>query len=354
MKRHYLKYIAYLQIIGILLVVFGHSFHEYPDSNHGHNLLIYKMMYTFRMPLFLFVSGFLMVYTTRLKGAMDWKAFVKGKFKRLLIPYFVLSLIVLAPRCLLSSFADEPMSLETTSLWDILTDSKSLVIPYYWFLLTSFTLLLVNYTGLYIGHKLKIPELSVYLASLILFAVLPLLNFQYPTTFSLNKTATMGIYFILGMCYARYGDGLDKYIKWDSPAVFLICLAIWAGLYFTVAFTVFRPLCSIAGIAMSLSLARIMVRYKITFLDHLLGTNYIIFLLSWFGNVASQQMLHHIVELPWPIYTILSMITGIYVPWSIYRYMQSHPGGILNLIGRKLLGQSFKTHRSPALTPRQA
>ena len=65
-EKKYLKFIAYLQIIGIFLVVVGHSFHEYPDGDYGRSMLLYRMMHSFRMPLFMFVSGFLMVYTTRL------------------------------------------------------------------------------------------------------------------------------------------------------------------------------------------------------------------------------------------------------------------------------------------------
>ena len=57
----YFLFIAYLQIIGIVLVVLGHSFHEYPDGHHGDTMLMYKMLHSFRMPLFIFVSGFLLV-----------------------------------------------------------------------------------------------------------------------------------------------------------------------------------------------------------------------------------------------------------------------------------------------------
>lgn len=63
-NERFVKFIAYMQVIGIILVVFGHSFHEYPDGNHGTSMLIYRMMFSFRMPTFMFVSGFLMAFTT--------------------------------------------------------------------------------------------------------------------------------------------------------------------------------------------------------------------------------------------------------------------------------------------------
>ncbi|MDE6134813.1 MAG: acyltransferase family protein, partial [Muribaculaceae bacterium] len=62
----FLKFVAYLQIIGIILVVLGHSCHMYPDGNHGHSTLLYRMLFSFRMPLFMFTSGFLLILTTSL------------------------------------------------------------------------------------------------------------------------------------------------------------------------------------------------------------------------------------------------------------------------------------------------
>lgn len=36
--KQFLKFIAYLQVIGIVLVVLGPSFHEYPDGKGGKNV----------------------------------------------------------------------------------------------------------------------------------------------------------------------------------------------------------------------------------------------------------------------------------------------------------------------------
>lgn len=55
MAKTYLKFIGYMQIIAILLVVIGHSFHEYPDGMNGSSMLAYRMIYSFHMPLFIFI-----------------------------------------------------------------------------------------------------------------------------------------------------------------------------------------------------------------------------------------------------------------------------------------------------------
>lgn len=58
-----------MQIVGIMFVVLGHSFHEYPDGCHVASILVHRMIFSFHMPMFMFVSGFLLVLTTFLRNA---------------------------------------------------------------------------------------------------------------------------------------------------------------------------------------------------------------------------------------------------------------------------------------------
>ena len=114
-QKTFLKFIAYLQIIGIILVVVGHSGHEYPDGHNGTSTLFYQMLYSFRMPLFMFVSGFLMVYTTKIaenrtKVALTPLAYTGNKIKRLLLPFCVLTAVTFIPRILMTSMADDSIS----------------------------------------------------------------------------------------------------------------------------------------------------------------------------------------------------------------------------------------------------
>ena len=79
MGKQRFEWIDIAKGIGILLVVYGHC--QPPP-------LIEKFVYAFHMPLFFFISGFLFRHK-----AGSFHRFIKGKVKRLLIPYFVFSLI---------------------------------------------------------------------------------------------------------------------------------------------------------------------------------------------------------------------------------------------------------------------
>lgn len=346
-EKSFIKYVAYLQIIGIVLVVFGHSFHEYPNGKHGFDLLIYRMMLSFRMPLFMFVSGLLMMYTTILRDSRpSWSKFAKGKFKRLMIPFIVLTLVTFIPRTMMSGFADDDISLSFNSLLRAIFNYDDLIIPFFWFLQSSFTLLLVVYLILTIANKLKIKDYQIFIVLILIFGSLYIFSEYAPTYFSLYKTCEMGIFFILGTVYCRWSKSIDKFIPWESPIFFVVSAMIWACFFFLFEHTKLMFFCSVAGIAMCISFAKILVKKGWKLLDHLVGANYIIFLLSWYFNIAAQQVLHHLVELPWWVYTVLSLVAGIYVPWLFYRYLLRHPDSRWATFSRLFLGQNIKSRKS--------
>ncbi|MDE5976006.1 MAG: acyltransferase [Muribaculaceae bacterium] len=342
-QKKFLKFIAYLQIIGIILVVFGHSFHEYPDGLQGKTLLCYRMPFSFRMPLFLFVSGFLLYFTTFKSGkSVHPTHFIFMKFKRLIIPYLVLGAVTFIPRANLSAMADDPVSLDMKSFAESFFYSDKLVIPFFWFIQVSFILLTVCYTILYMSRKnARRHEFTIFVLILISL-LLYFLPFPTSTFLSTDYICVMAVYFVSGIAYARHKEKIDLFLPWTDLRFTILLALIWAVLFFLTENTTLIIFCSVAGIMMCISIAKIMERHNLTFLDHLTGANYIIFLLSWYFNVLSQQVLHHYVELPWWVFTLLSLTCGIYIPFLFYRIMQNHPTHPISRIFAFLLGQSFR------------
>lgn len=341
--EHRLKFVTYLQVIGIILVVLGHSFHEYPDSDHGTEMLLYRMMYSFRMPVFMFTSGFLLVFTTshRPRG---WGEFAVGKLKRLMIPFLTLTLVTFVPRSFMSGMADDTVELSFMGLIKAIVMSDHLVIPYFWFLHSSFTLLLMVYGVICLMCARKLDPKLVYSGLVAAILAINFLPLEISSLFSLNMTVWLGIYFILGCVYAQWREEIDIRICWHSPMVFLVSCLLWTITFFVrdAIGTWCYILCSCFGICMIISLAKMLEYYHIGVLDHLQGANYIIFLLSWYFNVLTQQVLSHFVALPWWVHTILSLTTGIYLPWLYYRYMLRHPSTRFTRISAFLLGQNIK------------
>ncbi len=344
-----IKFIAYMQIIGIILVVLGHSFHEYPDGDHGMSTLMYRMMYSFRMPTFMFVSGFLMVYTThvRRQDPPVVSDFFRSKVKRLLLPFFVLSLVTFVPRGMMTGMADDALSLSFESLWKSLVYSDHMVIPYFWFLQASFILLTVNYCIIYFAERRKVSRWKTYGVLILIALVLP--SSYFSDFLSIHSAVRLSIYFIIGAAYCHYSRQIDRVIDWSSPLVFVLFGVLWSVSFFLFEGTSWMVLCSLSGICMCMSVARMLESRKIGILDHLIGANYMIFLLSWYFNVLSQQVLGSFVSLPWWVHTALSLVAGIYVPYLFYIYMQNHPDNRFVRMCAVLLGQSFRK-RKPAVS----
>ena len=344
--KPYLKFIAYLQIIGIIFVVLGHSFHEHPDGLFGHTSLVYRMMSSFRMPLFLFVSGFLMVFTMQMRGerALTPGAFFNNKAKRLLIPFVVLSAVTYLPRASLSGMADDVIEI---SFWRFVRSfvfTEDLVIGYFWFIQANFLLLVVCYALLYWGIRNRLLSRYLYGGLVLIFVGLQFLPLPHIEFWSIWAVLHFGIYFVLGACYCGYSSVLDRYLPWDSISFFVLSVVVWGYCFFLMENTGFAPLCSLAGIMMCISFAKVLEVRGFDFLDHLIGTNYMIFLLSWYANVLCQQVTRHFVELPWWVYSIMSLVAGVYVPVLCYKLLQKHHGHKVARSAAFLLGQSFKAH----------
>ncbi|MBO5870942.1 MAG: acyltransferase [Clostridia bacterium] len=99
------RYIDVLYVIGILLVVWGHS-HPIDESWHGtwysH---LNGFIYTFHMPLFFFIGGYLMVFSRSVEelGYFKWAL---GKICKFLVPYIVLTALAYYPKSLLGDTSD--------------------------------------------------------------------------------------------------------------------------------------------------------------------------------------------------------------------------------------------------------
>lgn len=88
----HLKWIDVTKGIGILLVIIGHN---------NFNPILKTIIFTFHMPLFFFINGYLYHY---IKYKQNARGFIYKKFKRLVVPYFITNIIILCTFTLLFSF----------------------------------------------------------------------------------------------------------------------------------------------------------------------------------------------------------------------------------------------------------
>lgn len=90
MAKQHLYFIDFVRAITIVLVVLGHW---RPEGCPAWYQDVYDVLHTFRMPVFLAISGYLYMVTRR---PMSYPQFLRHKFRRLMVPYFVGSTAIIA------------------------------------------------------------------------------------------------------------------------------------------------------------------------------------------------------------------------------------------------------------------
>ena len=340
-RVNFIRYIAYLQAIGIVLVVFGHSFHQATGEDAAVCNRIFAIMHNFRMPLFMFVSGFLMMYTTFCPGKdVTPRRFIRNKFRRLIVPFLFLSVVTFLPRCFLTPMADDVVSLNWESFFKGLFSGYSLTVPTLWFLQASFITLIVCFTVVWAFKKLSFNLDMAFILLMVIFMTTLIMPYNVTDFFSLGEVCNLGIFFVAGMIFCRFGEKVEKYLRLDSPVVFVGFLALWFGLFLWLEDTPLYFISSFFGIGMCVSLARILDSRNIRLLDWIVGSNYIIFLLHWYTAVMSQQVLHHVLPLHWAWHSLLAFTLGIVLPILFLRLLQRKApqsrfySGLLWLLGQ--------------------
>ena len=185
-KRHYTE-IDHLYAIGIVLVILGHSHSSDWNTFSGTVLeMIIGFLYTFHMPLFFTIAGFLFVNSSRIEreGYGTW---LGKKAVRLLTPYFLLSLAMILPKWLVSGSVDNIM--------DLLLRPRLGVWGHFWFIYVLFVIYAV------FGFFWKITEgMNKVLIQLAATAITTILYFSPSATqwFGLNDLKENCIFFATG------------------------------------------------------------------------------------------------------------------------------------------------------------
>lgn len=315
------KNISFLNIYAIILVCIGHSFTAV-ESVYWH-----KWIYAYHMPLFMFLSGFLLKYSTQKAGMNIYDIKLLGKYgyiakraKRLLLPYFVISSISFLPKYFLSAHALRPIELSFSSYMHMLLYPWDNVIKFFWFLPTLFIIGIITVILYKITHKLEL-NLPLYIPMCILFFLREHNIAEEVGFLNIAGIFSYLVYFILGCWFPKYEYAIRNKCRLSKPIVFICLISLYSLLiYYTSWDTPYiNIIYSTIGILFSYSLSILYVKCGFRFLNHLRGATYSIYLFSWYPLVLSQSFLMKKIILPWEIWAIICTITQIYIPYILWK-----------------------------------
>lgn len=121
--------------IGIILVVIGHF---YPDDSPEYWTILRNSIYTFHMPLFFILSGFLYRYTK-----YSYSTLVRIKIKRLLYPFISVAIIFFIIKYPAGMLFHLEYPLEPASIYALFIDPVNSYKPLLWFVHALFLMFLV-------------------------------------------------------------------------------------------------------------------------------------------------------------------------------------------------------------------
>lgn len=116
-SKQYFPEIDICRGLGILLVVLGHALKQTGETNHVFEALN-SVIYSFHMPMFFALSGFVAVKVLDLEGREAKISYIRGRAFRLLIPYFFVGLCYMPLKFFLSRYAVK--AYDFSSSWKLL------------------------------------------------------------------------------------------------------------------------------------------------------------------------------------------------------------------------------------------
>lgn len=196
-----------LKGFGILCVVLGHAL-QFSFSEFDNNVF-FKIIYSFHMPLFFFLSGYV-AYETKIYNKCNFSYCIKNKFIHLVIPF--LSWYFIVKYILHGEFMDQDLIKYSTTL--VYSPDVSL-----WFL----WILFLVFIAVYSYFKIQIMDVrkKIFISLLILSLIILFRN---------QKSIQLLIYYIpffmIGYLVSKYWNILEKIFT--SSKVFFISIILYA------------------------------------------------------------------------------------------------------------------------------
>lgn len=292
----------------MLWVVIGHAPLDGITDGPLWVAILYKFAYSFHMPLFMLVSGWLF-YRTRLNindsiwGGQKWTyvQIVKDKASRLLLPGFVFSIVAYCVKILFPGEVDRQTGL---SFQDI---SHSFLYPYdnplreLWFIVTLFWLMMLAPFWKVVTQREWITWFL-----LCVLIVLNLINSEIELL-CIGRVLSLSIWFYLGIVLSKK-DIVEKVFKTNSWFVLAFSILVYIGGLYSHPF-----ITTMGGITLSFGLALLADKYVPHLFYTFRGYTYQIFLIGIFAQILVKIVYRHIEASYFPLY-VLCIMAGLYIP----------------------------------------
>lgn len=317
MKQRLLEF-DIAKAICIVLVAIGHYV---PEGAPAWYDSIHDWIYMFHMPVFMFASGY--IYLT-FKKDEPYSKFIIKKVKRLMVPYLVVSALIVAIKLLSQRgmYVQNPVTL-TSYLRIFYMPEAGYFLWFVWALFTMFCI---------------VPLLKTKTERAAIFCVAAILHYWQPTEYThilaLDETLKMLIWFMFGcMCVDNksavetIGKPKMNIIKYACISIFILCtVAFFLG--YIDRFFVLMPWLGIGAVmALSNTAAEYGQQKWMKPVIMLGGASYTIYLFHTTFMGFAKSFVHKIPmmnggdDLWFTIGAVIVITTGIVCPVVLHKYV---------------------------------
>lgn len=202
--------------IGIILVVVGHC--SIPGGQPAFWSVSREIIYSFHMPLFFCISGWLYGLSGNLINTIgDYWNFIGKKFNRLIVPYVSITILLLSAKYIAGSFFTLQHPITHDFYKYIILNPSGGFATLLWFIYALFMIFLLYPIFKYLLRN----------EWLILFVALALAFVPFPEAFCLNSVFHHLPFFAIGLHASNY----DLFGKSTAPALFLSSLLLFVVCY---------------------------------------------------------------------------------------------------------------------------
>jgi fucose 4-O-acetylase-like acetyltransferase len=320
--------------IGIILVIFGHSF---PDAQLGtyNNSFLYKYIfqtiYSFHMALFFMMSGFVSYKLINITLKEEKIKVIKSKFLRLMLPYLIISIPSLILKFVFSDLAYNSFDFNNSviNVFEGINPNGGL-----WFL---YALFIVSIIAIFTNKQtFKIVTIS--------FLIFYFVFSHKIELFTLGQICEKGVFYFFGIVIHDYYEKIKPFLK-NKYLILCSMILLFGGNYLTMAYSlelkILKFAITIVGIYLVISLSNyiITIRSKVRRILNILGDySYDIYLISYFIQVPIRVILFTKLKINYDIVVAMMLISGILTPIIISKFIVKK----INILNMLILGNYKK------------
>lgn len=299
--------IDYVRAVAIILVVVGHWQVE-PQPRWWQTII--EMIYSFHMPLFLAMSGYLYMYTK--KPGQSYVRFLTSKARRLMVPYFFTSVIIITIKLLTqgSMHVEHPVGIMTY----VEIFYKPSAGAFLWFIWTLWWMFMI------------VPLFSTRRMRALLFVVLLIaayLPWDATRVFGLVNTQRFAVYFVAGVLLYDFKDVIFEHVAPRALVLFglFVLLEIMYLSGFGRLLYVIPYLAIVSIILVARSYSHFISGGFSRFLIAVSSASYMIYLFhTTFEGFVKSALVRFIggSELMYAAVAIIAVAAGTFVPMWLY------------------------------------